>query len=295
MTFDEADLALFLEVVEQGSITAGAAGVHLSLASASARIGAMEKVAGSPLLRRHRRGVEPTPAGWLLVAHARTLTGQLARLRADLGRFAEGTRATITVLANSAAAATLLPTVLIDFLIASPDVDVDVVESPSSETVAAVAAGRAEVGLVADTVELGRLVTTPIRPDPLVVIAPPGHPVAIGRTVSFAECLAHPFVGFAGASALQEHLAAHTRPLAAQAPRYRARFPHAEAICRAVAAGVGIAVLPEPTVGNRPGLVTVRLSDGWAERTLLLCTRDRAELTPPAAALAAHLTRTRTR
>src|SRR4051794_39444210 len=81
--FDEADLILFLQVIDEGSITGGARRAHLSLASASARIRAMETELGASLLRRHRRGVVPTPAGQMLAEHARTLSGQLARLRAD--------------------------------------------------------------------------------------------------------------------------------------------------------------------------------------------------------------------
>jgi regulatory helix-turn-helix LysR family protein len=50
-----------LHVVDQGSITQGAERAHLSLASASARITAMEKALGAKLLERHRRGVVPSP------------------------------------------------------------------------------------------------------------------------------------------------------------------------------------------------------------------------------------------
>jgi len=53
----------FLHVVDQGSITQGAERAHLSLASASARITAMEKALGAKLLERHRRGVVPSPTG----------------------------------------------------------------------------------------------------------------------------------------------------------------------------------------------------------------------------------------
>ena len=60
MAYDLTDLELFLQVVDQGSITQGADRAHLSLASASARITAMEKALGASLLDRHRRGVVPS-------------------------------------------------------------------------------------------------------------------------------------------------------------------------------------------------------------------------------------------
>ena len=203
--FDEADLVLFLQVVDEGSITGGAGRAHLSLASASARVRAMEKELGAALLRRHRRGIVPTSAGWVLAAHARTLTQHVAQMRGDLSRFAEGARATITLLANTSATATFLPGTLIEFLAEHPDIDIDAVESPSSEmvaSVASVASGRAELGVVADVVELGQLHLTPLRPDPLVVTTPPGHPLARRPAVAFADCLAHPFVGLVEPSKL---------------------------------------------------------------------------------------------
>jgi DNA-binding transcriptional LysR family regulator len=63
MHFDLTDLRLYLNILDAGNITAGAACSHLSLAAASARVRAMEASLGIDLLERGRRGVTPTPAG----------------------------------------------------------------------------------------------------------------------------------------------------------------------------------------------------------------------------------------
>src|SRR5271163_3760164 len=73
MRFDLADLRLFLNVVEAGSITHGAERGHLAIAAASTRIRNMEAALGVPLLHRERQGVQPPPAGRTLVHHARML------------------------------------------------------------------------------------------------------------------------------------------------------------------------------------------------------------------------------
>jgi molybdenum-dependent DNA-binding transcriptional regulator ModE len=112
MAYDLTDLELFLQVVDQGSITQGAERAHLSLASASARITAMEKALGAKLLDRHRRGVVPSPTGWLLVAHARAIVGQLARMRTELARCSDGLQSPLLVLANTSATQTLAPAAL---------------------------------------------------------------------------------------------------------------------------------------------------------------------------------------
>ena len=87
MRFDLTDLALFLHVVQAGSITHGAARANLALAAASARIRNLEASLGAPLLERGRHGVTPTPAGQKL-AHARLMLAQAERLRDDLSGYA---------------------------------------------------------------------------------------------------------------------------------------------------------------------------------------------------------------
>src|ERR1700755_3574377 len=101
MAYALTDLQLFLQVVDRGSISQGADRSHLSRASAIARIKAMETALGAPLLIRHRRGVVPSPAGWLLVAHAREVVGRIARMRSELSRYSDGLRSTLVISANA--------------------------------------------------------------------------------------------------------------------------------------------------------------------------------------------------
>lgn len=77
MRFDLIDLRLFVHVLDSGSITAGAARSHMTLASASARVRALEDALGTPLLVRDRRGVQPTPAGQTLAREAQQVLAQL--------------------------------------------------------------------------------------------------------------------------------------------------------------------------------------------------------------------------
>ena len=85
-----------------------------------------------------------SPTGWLLVAHARAIVGQLARMRTEPARAADGLQPTLVVLANTSATETLLPTGLAEFLATHSDVDVELQERRSHEIVAAVTDGRAE-------------------------------------------------------------------------------------------------------------------------------------------------------
>src|SRR5579875_1889567 len=211
--FDLLDLELFAQVADAGSITHGARRVHLALPSASARIRQMEKTVGTPLLSRGRRGVAVTPAGQLLLRHARTVLHQIDRMHGDLTKYATGLVATIRLLANTASVATTLPDELVSFLVAHPSIDVDLEERPSHAIVQAVAEGRAEIGIIASSVNHGQLRHVVLRDDQLVLVTPTTHRLARRKQIRFEECLDQPFVGLGEGSALQEHLEGHAQPL----------------------------------------------------------------------------------
>src|SRR5215475_12077095 len=84
MRFDLVDLSLFRHVVEAGSITRGAERAHLALAAASTRVRNMEDALGVPLLTRGRAGVVPTPAGRMLLQHARAILAAHPNVSVDL-------------------------------------------------------------------------------------------------------------------------------------------------------------------------------------------------------------------
>jgi len=291
MHFDLVDLRLFLHVAEAGSITAGAARSGLALASASARVRGMEEQAGVPLLERGRRGVEPTPAGRTLLHHARLVTGQMERMRGELGEYARGLKGHVRLLANTAAAAEFLPEILAVFLAANPSVDVDLDERPSPEVAQAVAEGLAEVGIAADHANLSGLVVMPFRTDRLMLVVPRGHKLADRGRVALAEALGSELVGLSGDSALGGHLAEHAARTGALM-RTRVRVRGLDAACRMVALGAGVAVVPEAAARRWTGegsLALVKLEDPWAERRLVVVVRRLDTLPSHARRLAEHL------
>jgi molybdate transport repressor ModE-like protein len=289
--FDLTDFDLFARIAEAGSITHGARRAHLALPSASARVANMERALGTALLERDRRGVALTPAGALLLRHARTILEDVERMHGDLSRYAEGASATVRLRANTAAMAGFLGTALCDFLVDEPGVSLDLQERPSHLIVRALAEGRADIGVVADTVALGELERVAVQDDRLVLIAAPGHRLAATARVPFSQCLDEAFVGLTEGSALWEHLEGRAHPLG-QRPRYRIRLPSIELVCRYVAAGIGVSVLPERAVarwGTEFPVAMIELSDDWSRRRLMICHNRTANLSAPARRLLARL------
>ncbi|MFD2182151.1 LysR family transcriptional regulator [Rhodoplanes azumiensis] len=268
MPLDLTDLRLFVAIVDRGSITAGAADAHLALASASARVRALEETLGTTLLERGRRGVRPTAAGEALRDHAHLVLAQMAALKGDLAAHARGVVGRVRLVGNTVALAEFLPPVLAPWLAANPT-----------------------IGLAADSVDLGGLACFPFAVDRLVLVVPRGHRLARRRHVPFAAAAAEPFVALAGDSALQRHVAGH----AARAGRrlaVRIAVQGFDTVCRMVEAGIGVAVVPDIAAARcrrSMAIAAIRLADPWSERRLVVGVRGLAALGPPARSLVEHL------
>src|SRR5918998_2654493 len=291
MHFDLVDLSLFRHVVEAGSITHGAERANLALAAASTRIRNMEESIGAALLVRGRQGVTATPAGRTLLQHARAILAGAQRLREDLGAYAGGLAGQVKLLSNTNALTEFLPEALSAFLAGHPQVSIDLEERLSDEIVGLIAEGVGDIGIVAGTVDTGRLETFPFRTDRFVLVVPRGHPLARRLKIGFADVLDNDFVGLDRASALQRFLADKASRLG-RPIKLRVQLRSFDAVCRMVEAGVGLGIVPETTArraARTTAIVPVELEDAWAARDLTLCIRDLRGLTPSAQLLVEHL------
>ncbi|MDP1790410.1 MAG: LysR family transcriptional regulator [Methylibium sp.] len=283
---DPFDLRLFGAVAEAGSITAGAREMHLSLSAASARLQHLEHALGAALLVRSKQGVVPTDAGRTLRRHAGRLQREMEALHAEMSAHAHGVRSTVRVLCNTAAMTEYLPALLGRFLVAHPDIDVDLRELGSADVLRAMRQENADIGIVADYVDTEGLITRVFREDRLVVLQPVRSGRAGRRALRFAEVIDKPFVGLPAESGL-------SRFLQGQALRqgrglhHRVRVRSLDAVAGLVADGVGVAVMPAAAAERlATSRVTVRpLADAWAMRRLLLCTTPDANPGAGSAAL----------
>src|SRR5579859_1032295 len=291
MRFDLTDLKLFLQVIETGSITHGAANANMALPSASARLRGMEELIGYPLLERGRRGVEPTPAGDTLAHHARLVLRQIEMMHGELGEYGSGQRGSIRLMTNTAAMTEFLPIRLASWLAAHPNIDIDLKERLSTDIVKAVAGGFADLGVVNAAADPGTLQHRPFGTDRFVLAVPADHPFAKLRKVAFADAAKQNFIGLSAGSPQQELIEGIARQVGLNLS-FRIRLRTFDAICRMVEGGVGIAVLSEAAARKARKsmkLSIVALTDPWAVRHLSLCSRNFDALPYHARDLANHL------
>lgn len=287
MNLDLTDLRLLVRSAELGSLTQAAAASHLSLAAASARIKLLEERAGQQLLVREARGVRLTQAGEAFVHHARAVLRQTEQLRADLAEYSGGIRGHVRVLANTTAVSDFLPEILPGFLSAHPGVTVDLQEKPNADIARGVRDGRADLGIVAGPLDAQGLQAIHFSTDRLVLLVPRGHAFARRKRMDFAETLDEAHVGMHQGSTIQVFLAQAAarldRPL-----KLRIQLSSFDAVCRMIASGVGVGVVPESAAQRNlktMGLAQIALTDPWAIRERHVLVRNMAELPAYARAL----------
>lgn len=288
---DLVSLWLFTCIARTGSISGGAELAHMAVASASKRMADLETAVGPSLLQRHSRGVTLTLAGESMYQHALRVLADIDRMAVDLSDHVRGVCGAACLWANTSAVTQFLPQDLAVFGAQFPGIRVKLHEQDSQAVAMAVLDGRADAGILAEHTPTLGLHTLPYREDRLVVVAPRSHALAVKRQVAFSEVVEHDFVSLTPGTSLAHQLARESSTLG-KSMRIRIHVRSFDAMCQMVAAGLGIAVLPEAAV--RPhlrsmGLKRIDLTDAWRRRQLLLCAKDFSTLTRPARTLIEHL------
>jgi DNA-binding transcriptional LysR family regulator len=284
LNVDLRSLKLFITVCEQQNITQAARLEHIEPSAISKRIGQLEETLGAQLLNRTRRGVLPTPAGQVLLDHARTVLFDVERMAADVSAIGTGLQGQVRLLVSSAAIAQFLLDDVAAFMRVPEhqNIQVDIEQRASGDLVRDIREGAASLGVCWDVVDLGNLSRLAYRHDRLTIAVPFDHPLAARTSVSFEETLAFEHVGLPPTAAL--HAVLRRAALNAnQTPRYRLIVSNLDTALRVVSARFGISVIPH-NVGRASaaalGVVLVPLTDRWAHCQFQVCFRALDALAP---------------
>ncbi|MGH3251428.1 MAG: LysR family transcriptional regulator [Trebonia sp.] len=188
-------LAHFVAVAEEGTISAAAERLFMSSSALSASITELERALGTDLLvRRRAQGVSLTPMGRLVLDRARDLLAAGAeltyRVRGDgtelVGPLVVGCFATL--------APAVLPKLLAEFEELHPRVTMDFVEGPQDQLREALLAGEIDAAVLYDMgplEELDRIVLYIARG---YVVLGESHPLAGRETVTLEELADEPLI-----------------------------------------------------------------------------------------------------
>lgn len=251
-------LRAFHAVATEGSFTAAARALHVSQPAVSAQIKHLEQEYGVRLFARQGRRAEPTDLGQALFQITRRLFDTESAAR-DLLAAASGLVS--GSLKIGADAPQYAVPIMASFNRRYPHVRLSLSIGNSAEVLQNLRQFRIDVAVVADPEPDPRLRVIPLVRDPLVLFVPRQHPWTKRRRVRLAELAGQPMVLREIASrtrrAFEAGLAA-----AGVTPTVVMEIGSREAVREAVAAGLGIGVVPSREFGYDDRVEAVAFADG---------------------------------
>jgi len=241
-------LMIFLAVAEEGSVSRGADRLCISQPAVSKQLAVLEASLKTRLFDRLPKGVRLTDAGHLLLGYARRLSALEREAERAMGELQGLTRGSLTLGASLTVGAYLVPELLAEYSRRHPHIALTLTVANTETIQGMLRDGRLDLALTEGFAEDPDLDAAVFAHDELVAIAPPGHPLLVGGPVPAARLLQQPLIlrepGSGTRAVLERALAAlglTARPLMS--------LGSTEAIKRAVAAGLGLAVVSRLAVG----------------------------------------------
>lgn len=260
---DLRQLRYFVMLAETLHFGRAAERLHITQPPLSRQIAALEATLGTPLFVRHSRSVALTAAGSHFLAHAR-------RLLADLELAVNSTQAAANVTHRELrlgftmyAAWNVLPGLVRAYGDACPDDALLLDETLPRDLQQALMSGRIDIGISFPLLVGDALHYRPLLREALCVVLPERHVLAASARVPVAALSRESFVTFPATTAPALHEAVMACCRAARfEPRIRLEAHLQQTIVNLVAAGLGVALVPDSMRRMRlPGAVFRPLSE----------------------------------
>ncbi|WP_459615449.1 LysR family transcriptional regulator [Bordetella sp. 2513F-2] len=243
-------LRTLVAIADLASFAKAAQALHLAPPTVSLHVAELESRVGAPLLYRKRGQVGPTPVGHTLIERARRLLAESDGLLDDVRRQVQGLAGRVRLGASTGAIAHLLPRALQALAAEHPGIDVQVAVLTSQETLARLAAGTLDVGLVAlPQAPVAGLAVRPWRRDPVMAFLPADWPAP--ARVTPAWLAQRPLILNDATTRLSRQTSEWFAAAGLQ-PSARIHLNYNDAIKSLVAAGYGAALLPHEASAAPP-------------------------------------------
>jgi DNA-binding transcriptional LysR family regulator len=253
-------LLALVAVVESGTFSGAAEQLGYTQSAVSQQVGTLERMVGAPLFERPggRRPVQLTPAGQMLLTHARAVIARVSAAAADLRALASGEQGELRVGTLPSVGTKILPGLLVTFRAEWPGVQIVLRESrESGDLIQAVETGDIDLTFIdIGPHDTGSLQVRRLLDDPMVLVAPADSPEAERPAVSIDDVAHLPMIGTRNPGCRQIIDDAFRQ--AAAVPSYVFRSDDNPTIQGLVGSGLAYAVLPLLTVDeNDPNVAVV--------------------------------------
>lgn len=278
MSVDLRPLRYFVAVAEELHFGRAAQRLHMAQPPLSQAIGTLEQRVGARLLDRTTRRVRLTPAGEVYLRHARDVLARLERAESEARRIADGLEGRLVIGCVGSASYSLLPRVARALRADRPGLDLAVRgEMLTPQLVRAVHQGEVDLALTRRPDDDAGLQLTQLRVDPLMLAVPDGHALAGRKRVAARDLAGQVLVVHPGGRSHMHGLVTAAVAAAGVTLRGVQEVAETSTTVTFVAAGLGVAVLPEPARALGIGGVTWLPMRGLPPLPLLAAHRPGAD------------------
>ncbi|MGO4956028.1 LysR family transcriptional regulator [Luteococcus sp. Sow4_B9] len=242
-------LHYFIVVAEECHFGRAAQRLHMAQPPLSQQIRRLEKEVGVELFTRSTRHVALTPAGEDYLLHARQILAAVDAADERARRVAMGMVGRLAIGCVGSATYSLLPALSRLLGRELPGVDVSFQgEMLSQEQLTALRQGRIDLALLRPPVDDATLTAMVLRRDRLLAAVPHTHPLADREELSVSQLAGSDLIVHQAPRLSAMHgVVLRLFSDAGTAPRIRHEVGETSTMVTLVAAGRGVAVVPEPT------------------------------------------------
>lgn len=187
-------LKVFYSVATNLSFTKASKELFISQPAISKHIHELELKYKTPLFHRTGNRIELTPAGDLLLTHARKLLSLYRQLEFEMNLLTDNFTGELRLGASTTIAQYVLPPLLPSFMQKFPQIRLSLLNGNSRDIEEALLAGKISLGIVEGTAHLPALSYSPFVKDELVLVTHTGSIYADLEEISLTELCGMPLV-----------------------------------------------------------------------------------------------------
>lgn len=276
-------LGYFIEIARQRSFTRAAEHLHMAQPALSQQMKNLEAELGTALFIRGRKEIQLTAAGKAFLPRAEALLTQAEAAKAVVSDVAQLSGGKLVIAAIPSVSACLLPEVIRSFSKLHGKVELQLIENSSERVAASVESGQADVGFLQLPASKAAFEAQTIITEPFVLLVAKSHALSKQKEVTLKQLATESFIFYKGRA---RDTALEACRKAGFEPRIACESGELETVRALVAAGLGLAVVPQLAAGNLPRTIqAITIREPKMQRQIAAVWQKGSVLSPAAQAL----------
>jgi len=276
-------LGYFIEIARQRSFTRAAERLHMAQPALSQQMKNLESELGTALFIRGRKEIQLTAAGKAFLPRAEALLTQAEAAKAIVSDVAQLRGGKLVIAVIPSVSACLLPEVIRSFSRQHEQVELQLIEDSSERVSENVESGLADIGFLQLPASKSAFETRTIISEPFVLLVAKSHSLVKQKEVALKQLATESFIFYKGRA---RDTALEACRKAGFEPRIACESGELETVRALVAAGLGLAVVPQLATGNLPKTIqAITIREPKMQRQIAAVWQKGSVLSPAAQAL----------